>query len=108
MHVNFIDCVAQFEMEEKFNAIGWSSGAHNDYSAGLIAGGMSDGSLMVWNVEKQLQNDRSNTNHENAQILNTELYSEPNSFYCQEFNKFQPNLQATGGDQCYILDLSKF
>ena len=52
MHVNFIDCVAQFEMEEKFNAIGWSSGAHNDYSAGLIAGGMSDGSLMVWNVEK--------------------------------------------------------
>ena len=94
-------------MEEKFATIAWSSGNHRDFSSGIIAGGMSDGSLMVWNAEKQLQKDRSNTDHEAAQILNTELYSERDSFYCLEFNKAQPNYQATGGDQCYIIDLSK-
>jgi len=92
-------------MADKFNSITWGGGSSHKYPAGIIGGAMADGSLMLWNADVLLKSDKTNMSHENALILNMDLYPENGSFYCLEFNQFQPNLLATGGDQCYIVDI---
>jgi protein transport protein SEC31 len=94
----------QTPLVDKFQTIAWGPGYNNDYHSGIIAGGMNDGSLMLWNASEFLQNNNSMQTGDNTPLLAMDLYG---AFNCLEFNPFKPELIATGGEQCCLVDLGK-
>lgn len=70
---------------------------------GLIAGGMNDGSLMLWDAYTIMGDNEVETD---PLICNIGLY-EPGEFYSLEFNNFKKEWLATGGSDVYIVNLEK-
>ncbi|PIN23651.1 Vesicle coat complex COPII, subunit SEC31 [Handroanthus impetiginosus] len=97
---------------ERFNRISWAKGPENseEYSLGIIAGGLVDGNIGLWNPKPLICSDTSkkgSDTSENAFITNLSRHRGP--VRGLEFNSISPNLLASGadeGDIC-IWDVSK-
>lgn len=86
-----------------FHSIAWGNKGIDDgtFSAGLIAGGMSDGSVNIWNAASILQHDQnsaliSRSEHHKGQVLGL------------QFHPQQPNLLASGATdgEVFVWDLA--
>ncbi|KAL1559573.1 transducin family protein / WD-40 repeat family protein [Salvia divinorum] len=95
---------------EKFNRLSWGKGAANseEYPLGLIAGGLVDGSIALWNPKTLIGKYKKGiAAGENALAGN--LSKHKGAVRGLEFNSLSPNLLASGaeeGDIC-IWDVSK-
>ncbi|XP_073128380.1 protein transport protein SEC31 homolog B isoform X2 [Henckelia pumila] len=97
---------------ERFNRISWAKGPSNsdEYSLGIIAGGLVDGNIGLWNPKALICHDKSkkgSLSSENALIENLSRHKGP--VRGLEFNSLTPNLLASGaeeGEIC-IWDVSK-
>ncbi|KAG8391173.1 hypothetical protein BUALT_Bualt01G0160200 [Buddleja alternifolia] len=97
---------------ERFNRITWGKAPANseDYPLGLIAGGLVDGNIGLWNPKPLICSDTSKKGSdtiENAFVGNLSRHRGP--VRGLEFNSLSPNLLASGadeGDIC-IWDVSK-
>eukprot|EP00898_Chlorokybus_atmophyticus_P008870 jgi/Chlat1/8985/Chrsp94S08270 len=81
--------------EEKFHRLSWGV-------SGLLAGGLADGMVCVWNPEKMLSGEAA------TGTLVAKLQKHSGAVKGLEFNTFSPNLLATGaqdGELC-IWDLT--
>ncbi|KAK4488602.1 hypothetical protein RD792_004368 [Penstemon davidsonii] len=80
---------------ERFNRISWGKVVNSDeYSLGLIAGGLVDGNIGLWNPKNLIRgSDRS----ENAFVGNLSRHKGP--VRGLEFNSLTPHLLASGADE---------
>ncbi|PRP76754.1 protein transport protein SEC31 isoform 1 [Planoprotostelium fungivorum] len=82
---------------ERFHKLTWGlSGAQSggSYSLGLLAGGLSNGSVSIWDPKKIMDGE------EDSLVVNVEHGKGP--VQGLEFNPFQPNLLASGGSNSEI------
>ncbi|KAF2293722.1 hypothetical protein GH714_004326 [Hevea brasiliensis] len=86
--------VGEFQSSERFNRLAWGrNGSGSDqYSLGLIAGGLVDGSIDIWNPLKLIRSETS----ESALVGHLSNHKGP--VRGLEFNTFTPNLLASGAD----------
>ncbi|CAN6455970.1 unnamed protein product [Victoria cruziana] len=96
--------VGECASSERFNRLSWGKpgSSSEEYSLGLIAGGLVDGSINVWNPQKLI----GSTDSENSLIARLQKHTGP--VRGLEFNVSSPNLLASGaedGELC-IWDLS--
>ncbi|KAJ8900152.1 hypothetical protein K2173_024792 [Erythroxylum novogranatense] len=96
--------VGEYQSAERFNRIAWSrKGPESDeYGFGLVAGGLADGSIDIWNPLALIRSEAS----EDARIAHLSNHKGP--VHGLEFNAITPNLLASGADDGEILiwDLS--
>nr|XP_019707398.1 protein transport protein SEC31 homolog B isoform X2 [Elaeis guineensis] len=80
---------------ERFNRLSWGrpGSASEDYPLGLIAGGLGDGSISVWNPLKLMGSE----NPDGAFVARLEKHTGP--VRGLEFNTHSPNLLASGADE---------
>ncbi|KAK9717564.1 protein transport protein S31 [Basidiobolus ranarum] len=85
----------------RFNRIAWGA-ISEDKPHGIIAGGMENGELALWNAASILDN----TNNEDALIMSNTNHT--GSVRGLEFNPFQPSLlaSAAGNGEIFIWDLT--
>ncbi|KAL1535090.1 Protein transport protein Sec31B [Salvia divinorum] len=93
---------------ERFNRISWgkSSAQSEEYPLGLIAGGLVDGNIGLWNPKPLICKEGSDAS-ENTLVTNLTRHKGP--VRGLEFNSFTPNIIASGadeGDIC-IWDINK-
>lgn len=93
----------EFQMEEKFKCISWGASYREGEFNGLIAGGMQDGSLMLWEGRSFLEQEQHPTE---GLVANMDLY-EPGQFNCLEWGPFKKEMLATGGTSLYIVNVEK-
>ncbi|KAJ9158851.1 hypothetical protein P3X46_024396 [Hevea brasiliensis] len=86
--------VGEFQSSERFNRLAWGrNGSGSDqYSLGLIAGGLVDGSIDIWNPLNLIRSETS----EGALVGHLSNHKGP--VRGLEFNTFTPNLLASGAD----------
>nr|CAD1833504.1 unnamed protein product [Ananas comosus var. bracteatus] len=86
--------VASCPSAERFNRLSWSKPAASaDYSLGLVAGGLGDGSIGLWNPLKLI----SSQDQEGAFVARLEKHTGP--VRGLEFSVLSPNLLASGADE---------
>ncbi|WOK96042.1 hypothetical protein Cni_G04749 [Canna indica] len=89
---------------ERFNRLSWGkySSASEEYALGLVAGGLGDGSIGLWNPLKMISSDDQN----GAFVAKLEKHVGP--VRGLEFSTLSPNLLASGADEgeLCIWDLS--
>lgn len=90
-------------MEEKFKCISWGGSYREGEFNGLIAGGMQDGSLMLWEGRSFLEQEQHPTE---GLVANMDLY-EAGQFNCLEWGPFKREMLATGGTSLYIVNVEK-
>ncbi|XP_008803356.2 protein transport protein SEC31 homolog B-like [Phoenix dactylifera] len=80
---------------ERFNRLSWGrpGSASEDNSLGLVAGGLGDGSINVWNPLKLMCSE----NPDGAFVARLEKHTGP--VRGLEFNTHSPNLLASGADE---------
>ncbi|KAJ4836661.1 Protein transport protein Sec31B [Turnera subulata] len=97
--------VGESPSSERFNRLAWGrNGSGSDsYSLGLLAGGLVDGSIDIWNPLTLIRSDTS----ENSLVAHLSNHKGP--VRGLEFNSITPNLLASGADdgEIYIWDLAK-
>lgn len=90
--------------ESRFAAIAWTKyTAENKYPMGLIAGGMVDGTVLIWDAASILAGDNETT------ALVTSLHKHVGGpVQALQFSPLSPSQLATGGanGQVWILDLA--
>ncbi|CAM6099177.1 unnamed protein product [Calypogeia fissa] len=90
---------------ERFNRLSWANNAvgSEEYSLGIIAGGLSDGSINLWNAAKLVSGDGADAT--DSIIARPEKHS--GAVNGLEFSPLAPNLLASGGadGDLYIWDL---
>lgn len=88
--------VGEFPSSERFNRLSWgkaaSGSATEQFSLGLVAGGLIDGTIDIWNPLALI---RSGAN-ENALVAHLSQHKGP--VRGLEFNTIAPNLLASGAD----------
>ncbi|KAG9459646.1 hypothetical protein H6P81_004154 [Aristolochia fimbriata] len=99
--------VGECASSERFQRLSWGGNplsASEEYALGLIAGGLVDGTIGVWNPLKLIS---SEGNRDDAFVARLEKLSGP--VRGLEFNINSPNLLASGADggEVCIWDLSK-
>ncbi|KAJ0977981.1 hypothetical protein J5N97_013455 [Dioscorea zingiberensis] len=87
--------VASCPSSERFNRISWGKLGSNseEFSLGLVAGGLGDGSIGVWNPLNLI----SENTQDNAFLVKLEKHTGP--VRGLEFNPISPNLLASGADE---------
>ncbi|EPS66280.1 hypothetical protein M569_08497 [Genlisea aurea] len=89
---------------ERFNRISWGriSGDSEEYSLGIIAGGLVDGNIGLWNPKRLIGSGTS----ESALVKNLSTHKGP--VHGLEFNSLSPSILASGSDDGDVLiwDLS--
>ncbi|KAK6933923.1 WD40 repeat [Dillenia turbinata] len=86
--------IAECPSSERFNRLSWGkkgAGSEN-FPLGLIAGGLVDGSIDIWNPHSLIRSDSS----ENALVAHLSRHKGP--VRGLEFNSITPNLLASGAD----------
>ncbi|KAL1564370.1 Protein transport protein Sec31B [Salvia divinorum] len=93
---------------ERFNRISWQKAAANseEYPLGLIAGGLVDGNIGLWNPKPLICKEGSDTS-DNTLVTNLTRHKGP--VRGLEFNSITPHLVASGADEgdISIWDLTK-
>ncbi|XP_031127310.1 protein transport protein SEC31 homolog B-like [Ipomoea triloba] len=97
---------------ERFNRLSWGKALPNSeqFSLGLIAGGLVDGHIGLWNPRPLISSGANQTGTEateNAFVGHLSKHSGP--VHGLEFNAFTPNLLASGADEgeICIWDISR-
>jgi protein transport protein SEC31 len=90
-------------LEEKFSCMAWGNHFNSSLGLGLVAGGMCDGSLMLWEAGAHVLPSEE---YGDGMVCNMTLYG-PNEFNCMEFNSYKKELLATGGSDVYIVNMEK-
>ncbi|GER48620.1 transport protein SEC31 [Striga asiatica] len=96
---------------ERFNRISWGKGSADseEYSLGLVAGGLVDGNVGLWNPKSLISsctNKKTSDTIENALVANLSRHRGP--VHGLEFSSLIPNLLASGADEgdIFIWDVS--
>ncbi|XP_028776350.1 protein transport protein SEC31 homolog B [Neltuma alba] len=86
--------VAEFPSSERFNRLSWgnNSSSSEGFGLGLIAGGLVDGNIDIWNPLTLIRSEAN----ENASVAHLERHKGP--VRGLEFNSIAPNLLASGAD----------
>ncbi|XP_058078793.1 protein transport protein SEC31 homolog B-like isoform X2 [Magnolia sinica] len=96
--------VAECPSSDRFNRLSWgkTGSATEEFSLGLIAGGLVDGSINIWNPLTLIHSD----DVDGALVRRLQKHSGP--VRGLEFNINSPNLLASGAEEgeLYIWDLS--
>eukprot|EP00201_Polytomella_parva_P000598 CAMPEP_0175077168 /NCGR_PEP_ID=MMETSP0052_2-20121109/23216_1 /TAXON_ID=51329 ORGANISM="Polytomella parva, Strain SAG 63-3" /NCGR_SAMPLE_ID=MMETSP0052_2 /ASSEMBLY_ACC=CAM_ASM_000194 /LENGTH=971 /DNA_ID=CAMNT_0016346555 /DNA_START=120 /DNA_END=3032 /DNA_ORIENTATION=+ len=90
---------------ERFNRLAWSNKLSDTYQSGILAGGLTDGCVCLWNPYSIL--DRSKSESKPALLAKMQKHTGPVKGL--EFNAFSSNLLASGaadGDLC-IWDIAR-
>ena len=95
--------VNQVTISEKFSCMAWGKTYGSKPGSGIIAGGMQDGSLMLWEAAALLEPTEEAGD---GLVGNVGLY-EDNQFSCLEWNLQKKEWLATGGSNVYIADIEK-
>lgn len=90
-------------MEERFSCLAWGANFNPELQSGLIAGGMQDGSLLMWDSSSLMDPYQDSLE---SLVANISLYEE-NQFSCLEWSPFKKEKLATGGSNLYIVDCEK-
>jgi protein transport protein SEC31 len=88
---------------DRFNKLSWGNPVSETFPYGILAGAMVDGTIGIWNPEKMLNEETSKDS------LLTTLDKHKGSVRGLSFNKLQPNLLASAGEDSmmYIWNLQK-
>eukprot|EP01080_Neovahlkampfia_damariscottae_P000496 gene496-8010_t len=88
---------------DRFNRLSWGNPLPETYSYGIIAGAMVDGTVGIWDASKIIDEEKTKDS------LLTTLDKHTGSVRGLSFNKLQPNLMATAGEDSmmYIWNLQK-
>jgi len=84
---------------DRFNKLVWSPISNAGLPYGLLAGGMSNGTVTIWNPAKII-----GSTGEGSLITTVERHTTP--VQALDFNSFQTNLLASGANEIYIWDLN--
>ncbi|KAH1073584.1 hypothetical protein J1N35_025912 [Gossypium stocksii] len=86
--------VGEYPSSERFNRLAWAKNgsASDEFSLGLIAGGLVDGNIDLWNPLTLIGSETS------EQALIGHLSRHKGPVRGLEFNAFAPNLLASGAD----------
>ncbi|CAN8280575.1 unnamed protein product [Cochlearia groenlandica] len=97
--------VGEIPSSERFNRLAWgrNGSGSEEFSLGLIAGGLVDGNIDLWNPLSLIGSQPN----ENALVAHLSVHKGP--VRGLEFNAITPNLLASGADdgETYIWDLTK-
>lgn len=73
---------------------------------GIVAGGMDDGSIMLWDIDTMYkEGDTITDNSESSSIISNQLVHEGSSVNAIQFNPSIQNLLASGGSEVLIQDI---
>ncbi|KAL2461198.1 Protein transport protein SEC31B [Abeliophyllum distichum] len=87
---------------ERFNRLSWGKGPANsdEFSLGLIAGGLVDGNIGLWNPNTLIRSHASKKGYETSEIAFVgHLSRDKGPVRGLEFNSLSPNLLASGADE---------
>ncbi|CAA3002812.1 transport SEC31 homolog B [Olea europaea subsp. europaea] len=96
---------------ERFNRISWGKGPANseDFPLGLVAGGLVDGNIGLWNPNSLICSNTKKGSETSESALVGQLSKHRGPVRGLEFNVLSPNLLASGADEgeIYIWDVAK-
>ncbi|KAI7903232.1 uncharacterized protein BX663DRAFT_551537 [Cokeromyces recurvatus] len=98
---NNIESVGKISCASRFNKLVWGY-ASTDKPYGIIAGGLDNNELCLWDPSKMMDGDNSNE----AKMMSNSTHT--GEIRGLDFNKFQNNLLASAGsnNEVYIWDLT--